>query len=94
MFRPARSTLGGFPEANLFAKDSGVFCTSDLLYRDGRGDTFDWYARNPHATPAPHCLAPNHRGRPASYDEVTWCPRSQFLRTACGMRVRGVRGCD
>jgi len=36
------STLGGFPEANLFAKDSGVFCTSDLLYRDGRGDTFDW----------------------------------------------------
>jgi len=36
------NNMGGFPEANMFHQPSGVLCTSDLIYRDSKGETFDW----------------------------------------------------
>ena len=48
-FSVYNTVLGGFGEANMFHKPSGVLCTSDLLYRATQGPTFDWCTPNENA---------------------------------------------
>jgi len=45
-FSVYNNMMGGFGEANMFHKPSGVLCTSDLIYRGAQGPTFDWCTPN------------------------------------------------